>query len=205
MPWRHNTQLIRGRPAHWKGRTIILLMVSAMTVAGLVYYLLQALPTREMGQWPTSVGVVTEAHTIVRQFYNGERGSADEVLTVPYHPYTRGLLDSVPGEIRPGSVLPQIPGSTPSLLRLAPGCAFKQRCARADQVCDAVNFCDSACPPDRIVTSVRSITCSWPKITAAAAFWTRWMRSPAASIRETMASSVCAMFVMISKLYAGLP
>ena len=76
MPWRHDTQLIRGRPTYWKGRTIILLTVSAMLVAGLAYYLLQALPAREMGQWPTSVGVVTEAHTIVRQFYNGERGSA---------------------------------------------------------------------------------------------------------------------------------
>jgi hypothetical protein len=44
--------------------------------AGLVYYLLQALPAREMRQWPTSAGVVTEAHTIARQLYDRERGSA---------------------------------------------------------------------------------------------------------------------------------
>ena len=63
----------------------------------------------------------------------------------------------------------------------------------------------SAWPPDRMVTSVRSITCSWPKMTAEAAFWTRWMRSPAASMRPTMASSVCVSVVMTSELYAGLP
>jgi hypothetical protein len=78
MPWRHETQLIRGKPTYWNGRTIIIATVSAMMAAGLVYYLLQTLPARELQRWPTSVGVVTAAHTIVRQLYNGERGSAGQ-------------------------------------------------------------------------------------------------------------------------------
>ena len=61
----------------------------------------------------------------------------------------------------------------------------------------------SAWPPDRMVTSVRSITCSCPKMTAEAAFWTRWMRSPAASMRPTMASSVCVSVVMTSNYTLG--
>jgi peptide/nickel transport system ATP-binding protein len=64
-----------------------------------------------------------------------EQGPADDVLAQPRHPYTRGLLDSVPGETAPGSVLAQIPGSIPALVDLPPGCAFRARCARADLAC----------------------------------------------------------------------
>jgi lipoprotein-anchoring transpeptidase ErfK/SrfK len=76
MPWRHDTQLTRGKAIYWKGRTVTLATVSAVMAAALVYYLLQVLPAREMRHWPMSVGTVIEARTIVRQFYDGERGSA---------------------------------------------------------------------------------------------------------------------------------
>jgi peptide/nickel transport system ATP-binding protein len=64
-----------------------------------------------------------------------EYGSVDQVLDAPLHPYTRGLIDSVPGSGRRGEPLHPIPGMMPSLLDLGPGCAFRARCAYADAAC----------------------------------------------------------------------
>ena len=64
-----------------------------------------------------------------------ERGAAAEVIAAPRHPYTRGLLDSVPAGHTPGQPLPQIPGSTPSLINLPAGCPFRSRCAHATDAC----------------------------------------------------------------------
>jgi peptide/nickel transport system ATP-binding protein len=64
-----------------------------------------------------------------------ESGSVDEILDAPLHPYTRGLIGSVPSQNRRGAPLAQIPGMTPSLLNLPQGCAFRARCPRADGAC----------------------------------------------------------------------
>jgi peptide/nickel transport system ATP-binding protein len=64
-----------------------------------------------------------------------ERGTVDEVLDAPRHPYTRGLLDSVPSRNPHGAPLRQIPGMTPSLTNLPQGCAFRERCSRATETC----------------------------------------------------------------------
>lgn len=64
-----------------------------------------------------------------------EKGDIDEVLDDPNHPYTYGLIGSVPSRNKRGSPLYQIPGMTPSLLKLGPGCAFRERCNRADGDC----------------------------------------------------------------------
>jgi len=64
-----------------------------------------------------------------------EEGPTASVLRDPRHPYTRGLLDSLPATARPGQLLNQIPGTTPSLLALPPGCPFAPRCGRATQRC----------------------------------------------------------------------
>ena len=64
-----------------------------------------------------------------------EEGPTAAVLRGPRHPYTRGLLQSLPSRAEPGRELAQIPGSTPSLLRLAEGCAFRPRCGQATDVC----------------------------------------------------------------------
>ena len=64
-----------------------------------------------------------------------ESGKTAAVLRSPRHPYTRGLLDSLPARAVPGEELAQIPGTTPSLLRLPPGCAFASRCAHAQPDC----------------------------------------------------------------------
>ena len=64
-----------------------------------------------------------------------EQGTVDEVLDAPLHPYTHGLIGSVPSRNRRGSPLAQIPGMTPALLNLPPGCAFRNRCPRAAAAC----------------------------------------------------------------------
>jgi peptide/nickel transport system ATP-binding protein len=64
-----------------------------------------------------------------------EQGTVDEVLDAPLHPYTHGLIGSVPSRNRRGSPLAQIPGMTPALLDLPPGCAFRTRCPRAAAAC----------------------------------------------------------------------
>jgi len=66
-----------------------------------------------------------------------ESGDAATVLEHPRHPYTAGLIGSVPSRNRRGQPLRQIPGMTPSLLSLPPGCAFRTRCALADAACEA--------------------------------------------------------------------
>ena len=66
-----------------------------------------------------------------------ESGPVDEILDRPMHPYTRGLLESIPSRNTPGRPLAQIPGMTPSLAALDAGCAFRARCARAREDCRA--------------------------------------------------------------------
>lgn len=64
-----------------------------------------------------------------------ESGAVDAVLDAPLHPYTHGLIGSVPSRNRRGAPLQQIPGMTPSVINLPPGCAFRARCPRADAAC----------------------------------------------------------------------
>ncbi len=66
-----------------------------------------------------------------------ESGPIDGVLDQPAHPYTQGLIGSVPSRNKRGAPLQQIPGMTPSLLKLPRGCAFRTRCPRADATCHA--------------------------------------------------------------------
>jgi oligopeptide transport system ATP-binding protein len=65
-----------------------------------------------------------------------ETGTVREVLREPQHPYTRGLLDSVPSlTADPLATLPAIPGRPPDLEALPPGCAFAPRCPHAFDRC----------------------------------------------------------------------
>jgi peptide/nickel transport system ATP-binding protein len=64
-----------------------------------------------------------------------EKGEVAPVLDMPLHPYTAGLIGSVPSRNKRGEPLRQIPGMTPNILRLPPGCAFRTRCPRATEVC----------------------------------------------------------------------
>ncbi len=64
-----------------------------------------------------------------------EYGPVSDVLEQPLHPYTHGLIGSVPSRNRRGEPLRQIPGMTPSMLDLPTGCAFRARCPRAAEPC----------------------------------------------------------------------
>ncbi|HVY43182.1 MAG TPA: ABC transporter ATP-binding protein [Hyphomicrobiaceae bacterium] len=64
-----------------------------------------------------------------------EQGPTGDIVTGPLHPYTKGLIGSVPSHNKRGERLVQIPGMTPSLLNLPAGCAFRARCSRATEVC----------------------------------------------------------------------
>jgi peptide/nickel transport system ATP-binding protein len=64
-----------------------------------------------------------------------ESGPVDQVLDRPLHPYTAGLIGSVPSRNRRGMPLNQIPGMTPSPLNLPAGCAFWARCPNAADGC----------------------------------------------------------------------
>jgi len=64
-----------------------------------------------------------------------EAGTTDQVLKNPAHPYTLGLIKSLPGQGQRGKPLTQIPGMTPSLLNLDDGCAFRTRCSKATDRC----------------------------------------------------------------------
>jgi peptide/nickel transport system ATP-binding protein len=66
-----------------------------------------------------------------------EAGPVDAVLMRPLHPYTRGLIASVPSRNRRGARLAQIAGMAPRITELPRGCAFRPRCERASEACAA--------------------------------------------------------------------
>jgi len=64
-----------------------------------------------------------------------ETGPVADVLERPLHPYTHGLIGSVPSRNKRGVPLAQIPGMAPSLAGVPPGCPFNPRCPRATAIC----------------------------------------------------------------------
>ena len=91
------------------------------------------------------LGVVAETAQRVIVMYAGrkvEQASVEAIFDRPMHPYTRGLLDSVPhltsisGDEAPEH-LNEIPGMVPALSNLPQGCAFAPRCKFADDQCTA--------------------------------------------------------------------
>lgn len=85
------------------------------------------------------LGVVAGLCDRVQVMYGGriaERGTGDEIFYRTKHPYTRGLMESIPSvDIEPGARLKPIPGSPPDLTELGDYCAFSPRCPNAQDIC----------------------------------------------------------------------
>src|SRR5213078_68381 len=90
------------------------------------------------------LGVIAETADRVAVMYAGrivEQGAVRDIFRQPQHPYTRGLLASMPGGAR-GARLRAIEGTVPMLGALPPGCAFNPRCP------DRFDPCTLAPPPE---------------------------------------------------------
>jgi len=132
-----------------------------VTIQGQILYEVQKL-CRDTGAaliWIThDLSVIAGLADEVCVMYAGrvvESGPVDDVLDRPLHPYTVGLIGSVPSRNRRGRPLAQIPGMTPSLLNLPAGCPFRNRCPRADAVC-------AETPPQTMTSPGRTVRCFHP-------------------------------------------
>ncbi|OZI77281.1 ABC transporter ATP-binding protein [Bordetella genomosp. 12] len=105
-----------------------------VTIQGQILYRMQEICREHKTAliWIThDLGVVAELADKVAVMYAGrivEAGPVNDILDAPRHPYTRGLLDSMPAQSMPGSRLHQINGMAPSLSARPSGCAFRPRC-----------------------------------------------------------------------------
>jgi oligopeptide/dipeptide ABC transporter ATP-binding protein len=91
------------------------------------------------------LGVVAQMADDVAVMYLGrivERASVRTVMKAPRHPYTMGLLESLPSLSMDKAALPSITGSVPSLTEIPPGCPFHPRCRYAER-----GRCDVGAPP----------------------------------------------------------
>jgi peptide/nickel transport system ATP-binding protein len=112
-----------------------------VTIQGQILYEVQKL-CRETGTallWIThDLAVVSGLADRIAVMYAGrvvETGTTADVIGRPLHPYTHGLMMSIPTPETHGHELASIPGMTPSLLKLPEGCAFRTRCPRATEAC----------------------------------------------------------------------
>jgi len=83
------------------------------------------------------LGVVAGHVDRVAVMYAGkivEEGPMRQIFDSPKHPYTQGLLDSIPGGA-PGQRLRAIEGTVPNLAHLPPGCPFEPRCPKRFELC----------------------------------------------------------------------
>ncbi len=115
-----------------------------VTIQGQILFEMQKL-CRESGTaliWIThDLSIVAGLADEIAVMYAGkivEHGATDDVLDHPLHPYTRGLIESVPSRNIKGKPMKQIPGMAPSPLDPIQGCAFQERCARASAECAAM-------------------------------------------------------------------
>ncbi|MFI1045931.1 ABC transporter ATP-binding protein [Streptomyces griseoruber] len=84
------------------------------------------------------LGVVADVADRIAVMYAGrivESAPVHDLYRAPAHPYTRGLLDSIPRLDRKGHALHAIKGLPPNLMDIPPGCAFHPRCPAARDVC----------------------------------------------------------------------
>ena len=106
------------------------------------------------------LGVVAETSDRVVVMYAGsvvEEAAVNELFATPAHPYTLGLLESVPRVDRTVDSLSPIEGAVPSLLRMPPGCAFVPRCRFG------AARCRDAAPRPEAHAPGRRVACYFPR------------------------------------------
>ena len=132
-----------------------------VTIQGQILAQVQALATRMKTAviWIThDLSVVSGLANRIAVMYAGrivEAGATADVLANPAHPYTRGLLRSLPSQNRPGARLTQIPGAPPRLLGERVGCSFAPRCDQAQALCAELD-------PAAFEIGNRSVRCHFP-------------------------------------------
>ena len=131
-----------------------------VTIQAQVLALMQSLQ-RETGSSVLLIthdlAVVAQVADLVAVMYLGrivERGGVREVIKSPLHPYTHGLLASLPGLHGRSERLPSIPGTVPGLFDLPEGCPFHPRCKFAKP-----GLCDTGEPPPETTQNGRSVCC----------------------------------------------
>ena len=132
-------------------------MLDAITQIDIFHLMLKIKADMNMSIWLIThdFGAVALMAQRVVVMYAGrpvEWADAQVILREPKHPYTSGLIDSVPDLSAKSELLSQIPGEPPDLRNLPVGCAFAARCPRAMNVCHTENP-----PPIRLddATAVR--------------------------------------------------
>jgi oligopeptide transport system ATP-binding protein len=103
------------------------------------------------------LGVVADVADRIAVMYAGrvvEQAPVDDIYHRPAHPYTKGLLDSVPRIDSKGEQLFAISGLHPNLTRLPAGCSFAPRCIYAQDICRA-----DPPPPLRDIAEHRTAAC----------------------------------------------
>jgi oligopeptide transport system ATP-binding protein len=112
------------------------------------------------------LGVVNEVADNVAVMYAGrivERGTVDDVFTAAAHPYTDGLMSSVPQVEAKGGRLQPIVGQPPNLAAIPGGCPFHPRCSRRRIGAEAApgRDCAADLPPLRLVVPAREAACHY--------------------------------------------
>ena len=101
------------------------------------------------------MGVIAETADRVAVMYAGriaEIGPVRDVVSIPLHPYAKGLMGAIPSLAGDTDRLVQIPGSMPRLSAIPPGCAFNPRCAFAFARCRVER-------PEPIPREARKVAC----------------------------------------------
>lgn len=130
-----------------------------VTIQGQVIHEMQQLckSTKTALLWIThDLAVVAGISNRICVMYAGrivEQGPNEVLIGNPLHPYTSGLLGSVPSQNRRGEPLRQIEGIVPSLLNLPVGCAFENRCG------NALSKCSISTPEEETLKDGRIIRC----------------------------------------------
>ncbi|MBL1099231.1 ABC transporter ATP-binding protein [Streptomyces coffeae] len=128
------------------------------------------------------LGVIARVAHEVLVMYGGrvaEQAPVETVFAAPAHPYTQGLLDSLPRlDDAEDAPLRTIPGSPPSLLAPAPGCAFAPRCPRAASAgTEARERCERV-RPSLVAPDGHAVACHLPLSPATAPMDHIWKAIP---------------------------